>query len=253
MSGVTNRAGGDAIKVRKCETLEEFQGCVALEREIWREADLEVEPATTFVVAAHTGGQVLGAYAGRTLVGYTLALAAVRNAGAYLHSHMTGVHANYRDRGVGRMLKLFQREEALSRNIRLIEWTFDPLEMRNAHFNLNRLGAVARRYLPNLYGITTSPLHRGLDTDRLVAEWYLDSPRVMAALSNELSGQQFSSSIEIPRSLEEWNAGDLPRIQATQVTLRERFTKEFAKGLAAVAVVKTAGGSAYQLAPWSEF
>src|SRR5207248_178956 len=84
----------------------------------------------------------------------------------YLHSHMTGVLSNCRDRGVGRMLKLFQRDEALSRGIRLIQWTFDPLELRNAHFNLNRLGAICRQYLPNLYGTTTSPLHRGLATDR---------------------------------------------------------------------------------------
>jgi predicted GNAT superfamily acetyltransferase len=243
----------DAITVRKCEALEEFQDCVALEREIWREADLEVEPATTFVVAANTGGQVLGAYAGRTLVGYTLALAALRNGGAYLHSHMTGVDANYRDRGVGRMLKLFQREEALSRDIRLIEWTFDPLEMRNAHFNLNRLGAICRRYLPNLYGITTSPLHRGLATDRLVAEWYLDSPRVMAALNGELAASPFSSSIEIPTSLEDWKDSDLARVQSFQAAIRERFTEEFAKGYAAIAVSKTANRSAYQLAPWSNF
>ena len=199
--------------MRKCETLEEFHACVALQREIWDEADLEVEPATTFVVAAQTGGQVLGAYVGKTLVGYTLALAALRNGGAYLHSHMTGVVAGYRDRGVGRMLKLFQRDEALSRDIRLIEWTFDPLEMRNAHFNLNRLGAVARRYLPNLYGITTSPLHRGLATDRLVAEWYLDSPRVMAAINNELPSPPSVLSIEVP---EDWKSSDLARVQSVQ-------------------------------------
>ena len=129
------------------------------------------------------GGQVLGAFEGDKLVGYTLALAGVRHGVPYLHSHMTGVLAAYRDRGVGRQLKLYQREEALGRGIRLIEWTFDPLETRNAHFNLNRLGAIARQYLPNLYGLTTSPLHRGMPTDRLVAEWMLDSPRVVAAVA----------------------------------------------------------------------
>ena len=253
MSGAVEQATSGEITVRKCETLEEFHACVALEREIWREADLEVEPATTFVVAAHTGGQVLGAYAGQTLVGYTLALPALRNGGAYLHSHMTGVHPNYRDRGVGRKLKLFQREEALSRDIRLIEWTFDPLEMRNAHFNLNRLGAVARRYLPNLYGITTSPLHRGLATDRLVAEWYLDSPRVMAAMNNELPSPPSVLSIEVPSTLEDWKSGDLGRVQSVQSAVREKFTEGFAKGYAAVGVMKATDGSAYQLAPWSDF
>jgi len=242
-----------AITIRKCEMLEDFRACVALQRDIWGEQDLEVEPSTMFVVASHTGGQVLGAYDGRNLVGYTLAVAALRNGAPYLHSHMTGVHANYRDRGIGRMLKLFQRDEALSRDIRLIEWTFDPLEMRNAHFNLNRLGAICRRYLPNLYGITTSPLHRGLATDRLVAEWYLDSPRVLAALNGELAEAPRASSIEIPSSLEDWKAGDLPRVQSIQAAIRDQFSEGFAKGHAAVGVSRTSQRSAYILAPWSEF
>ena len=243
----------DGITIRKCEALKDFYSCVALQREIWGEEDLEVEPATMFVVAAHTGGQVLGAFAGDEMVGYTLAVAGLRNGAAYLHSHMTGVQSDYRDRGVGRMLKLFQRDEALSRDIRLIEWTFDPLEMRNAHFNLNRLGAICRRYLPNLYGVTTSPLHRGLPTDRLVAEWYLDSPRVIAALNDDLPATPFSSRIEIPESLQEWKGSDLPRVQATQAAVRGHFAEGFARGYAAIAVSKTAGGSAYQLAPWSDF
>ena len=154
------------IQVRKCGTLEEFHRCVELQRQIWGEADLEVEPVTMFVVAAHTGGQVLGAFENGRMIAYTLAIAGLQDHVPYLHSHMTGVLSDYRDRGVGRMLKLFQREEALSRGIRLIQWTFDPLELRNAHFNLNRLGAISRQYLPNLYGTTTSPLHRGLATDR---------------------------------------------------------------------------------------
>src|SRR5438128_3815394 len=243
----------EGIVVRKCEAIEEFHECVRLQREVWGEADLEVEPATLFVVASQTGGQVLGAFDGDRLIGYTLAVAAVRHGVPYLHSHMTGVLAKYRDRGVGRLLKLFQRQEALGRGIRLIEWTFDPLETRNAHFNLNRLGAICRRYLPNLYGITTSPLHRGLATDRLVAEWYLDSARVLAALNGELAEAPRASSIEIPSSLEDWKASDLPRVQSIQAAIRDQFSEGFAKGHAAVGVCKTSQGSAYILAPWSEF
>jgi predicted GNAT superfamily acetyltransferase len=233
------------IAVRSCEGLDEFRACVALQREIWNEADL--------VVAAHTGGQILGAFDGEQLIGFTLSMPGLRNGAPYLHSHMTGVRGEYRDRGAGRMLKLLQRDEALRRDIRLIEWTFDPLEMRNAHFNLNRLGAIARRYEPNLYGITSSPLHRGLATDRLVAEWYLDSPRALAALNGELPSPQFTESIEIPESLDHWKASDLPQVQALQSRIRRRFIEGFAKCYAAVGVTKTAQGSAYQLAPWSEF
>jgi predicted GNAT superfamily acetyltransferase len=241
------------IVVRACAGLLEFRACVALEREIWGEADLELVPDTIFVVAEHTGGQVLGAFDGARLVGFTLAMPGLRKGAAYLHSHMTGVAAAYRDRGIGRMLKLLQREEALSRGIRLIEWTFDPLEMRNAHFNLNRLGAIARRYLPNLYGITSSPLHRGLQTDRLVAEWHLDSPRVLAALGGELAAAESIDSIEIPSSLENWKSGDLPQVQKLQAAIRAKFTDGFAKGYAALSVTSTPLGSAYQLAAWSSF
>src|SRR5260370_15547404 len=130
--------------------LEEFHACVELRREIWEESDLETEPVTMFVVASITGGQVLGAFDGDKLVGYTLAVVGLREGRTHLHSHQTGVSAGYRDRGVGRMLKLFQRDEALGRGIRLVQWTFDPLEMKNARFNLNRLGAICRQYIPNL-------------------------------------------------------------------------------------------------------
>src|SRR5437879_13877346 len=114
------------IQVRKCEELDEFHCCVQLQRQIWGEADLEVEPVTAFVVAAQTGGQVLGAFDDGRMIGYTLAGVGVRNGVVYLHSHMTGVLSDYRDQGVGRMLKLFQRDEALGRGIRRIQWTFDP-------------------------------------------------------------------------------------------------------------------------------
>lgn len=242
------------IAVRKCEGLAEYRACIELQKVIWGEADLEVVPDTIFVVAEHTGGQVLGAFDGDRMVGFTLGMPGIRNGGMYLHSHMTGVVAEYRDQGVGRMLKLFQREEALSRDIRLIEWTFDPLEMRNAHFNLNRLGAIARRYLPNLYGITSSPLHRGLATDRLVAEWYLDSPRVLAALNGELGNPDYGDTIEIPADLENWIAGgDVAQVRGLQARICDRFTEEFAKGYAGVGVARTAQGSAYRLAPWSEY
>src|SRR5580704_17363714 len=191
----------EGVVIRKCQGIEEFQRCVTLQKEIWGERDIEVEPATLFVVAAETGGQVLGAFDGERLVGYTLALVGFTDGTVFLHSHMTGVLAEYRDRGVGRALKLFQREEALGRGIRLIVWTFDPLEIRNAHFNLNRLGAIARKYLPNLYGLTTSPLHLGLPTDRLWVEWQLDSERVVAALSGLAGEPEAASSrarIELP-------------------------------------------------------
>jgi predicted GNAT superfamily acetyltransferase len=249
---MSERAAVQSILVRKCLTLAEFRDCVSLQREIWAEIDLEIEPATMFVVAANTGGQVLGAFDGDKLVAYTLAVAGVRDATPYLHSHHTGVHADYRDRGVGRMLKLFQREEALARGIRLIEWTFDPLELRNAHFNLNRLGAISRRYKPDLYGLTTSPLHRGLATDRLVAEWHLDSPRVVAAIDGTIKDSaSATAAVELPAELERWKLEDPEQVRRLQQRLGEEFTSWFARGYAVIGTRQTPLGTAYLLAPWN--
>jgi predicted GNAT superfamily acetyltransferase len=241
------------IVVRQCVELAEFQSCVQLQREVWGESDLELEPVTGFVVAANTGGQVLGAFDGASLVGYTLALVGVQDGIVYLHSHHTGVHQDYRDLGVGRKLKLFQREEALSRGIRLVQWTFDPLELRNAHFNLNRLGAICRQYKPNLYGITTSPLHRGLATDRLLAEWHLDSRRVVAAangLPKPTMGE--AEGIEMPADLEQSKLSDAERVRRVQDRIRAEFTDCFSRGYAAVGLRETPTGAAYLLIPWND-
>jgi predicted GNAT superfamily acetyltransferase len=245
----------EGIVFRKCEGIEEFHRCVELQRVIWGEVDLEVEPATLFVVASHTGGQVLGAFDGNRLVGYTLAVAGYKDNTVFLHSHMTGVLAEYRDRGVGRRLKLFQRDEALGRGIRLIFWTFDPLEIRNAHFNLNRLGAISRRYLPNLYGLTTSPMHRGLPTDRLVAEWQLDSPRVMAASSNlAQEPQEAPAAIELPAELDKWKQDEPAELAKVQNRIRAEFSEWFSRGYAATGVrIARSGVAAYLLGPWSDF
>jgi predicted GNAT superfamily acetyltransferase len=234
------------VEIRSCHALEEFHACVALQREIWGEADLEVEPATMFVVAAHTGGQVIGAFAGDVLVGFVLAVAGVRARTSYLHSHMACVRTGYRDQGLGRRLKLFQRDEALQRGIGLIEWTFDPLEVRNAHLNFNRLGAISRKYLPNLYGVTTSPLHRGLRTDRLLVEWRLEDPGVIAKIASGAAAAGtyspgFASKdvdsrlISVPAIVPYDVGGDRSGAAALQDRLHAEFIKAFEDGFVAVA------------------
>ena len=112
---------------------------------------------------------------------------------------MMGVLPEYRNRGVGRLLKLAQRDDAIKTGINLIEWTFDPLELKNAFFNIERLGAIVRRYVPNQYGTTTSHLHGGLPTDRCVAEWHVSSIRVADILSGERSDRRYRSSHRGPR------------------------------------------------------
>jgi predicted GNAT superfamily acetyltransferase len=205
------------------------------------------------VVAAHTGGQVLGAFDGDELVGFSEALVGIKDGQPYLHSHVTRVAETYRDRGVGRALKFFQREEALSRGIRLVQWSFDPLEVRNAHFNLNRLGAFCREFIPNLYGVTSSPLHRGLPTDRLLAEWHLDSPRVRARVTGgNHRAPPLEAKIQLPGELVEWKKKDLSKVLELQRRLADEFTKWFAKGYAVVGLNGSPEGMAYELAPWGQ-
>jgi predicted GNAT superfamily acetyltransferase len=256
-----HKAGGsmtEALVVRKCESLADLKRCCELQRAIWKEEDLDVEPVTIMVVAAHTGGQVLGAFYGEELVGFTEALAGVKDGQSYLHSHVTGVAEGYRDKGVGRALKLFQRTEALSRGLRLIQWTFDPLEPRNAHFNFNCLGAISRQFIPNLYGVTSSPLHRGLPTDRLLAEWHLDSKRVKklaeaGPAATLRPGQATGATVHLPVELEEWKRNDLPRVIETQERIRQEFSSWFVKGYAAVGVQVSLEGATYQLSTGNVF
>ena len=111
-----------------------------------------------FSLAPKIGGQVVGAWDGETLVGFAMAIPGSRNGRPYLHSHMVAVKEGHRNSGLGRKIKLFQREDAVAQGYELMEWTFDPLEIKNSYFNLERLGAIARRYNVNQYGITNSPL-----------------------------------------------------------------------------------------------
>jgi predicted GNAT superfamily acetyltransferase len=245
---------GDAIIIRACHGIEEFEACVRVERAVWQSSDIDVVPIPLFVVASETGGQVLGAFHGANLVGFTMAIAGWRARKPFLHSHMTAVLDGFRDRGVGRRLKLHQREDALARGIALIEWTFDPLVLKNAFFNFMRLGAIARRYLPNAYGITTSPLHASLPTDRLVAEWHLRSDRVRRVLAGKPASALASRKavrITIPSNLEGARSGEPVPLSQIQAGVRAQFLRWFRKGYVAIGVQPREGGVDYILEPGS--
>jgi len=243
----------DGIFIRLCHGIKEFEACLRVEREVWGSADIDVVPVPLFVVAAETGGQVIGAFHNNQLVGFTMAIVGWRNRKPLLHSHMTAVQASYRDRGIGRRLKLFQRQEALSRGISLIEWTFDPLIVKNAYFNFMRLGAVARRYIPNAYGITTSPLHSGMATDRLVAEWHLRSERVRRVIAGKRATPVFSARsarIPVASDLGEMKTSDPVAATRVQAKMRAQFQAWQAKGYAATAIAPGKAGVDYILEPW---
>ena len=168
------------MEIRELTTLAECRQVAALEREVWGYTDSEdVVPPPVLIVSVKRGGILLGGFDRQGVMkGFIYSMAAARDGRLTQWSHMLGVTADARNTGLGRQLKLAQRERAMAMGIDLIEWTFDPLQTLNAHFNFARLGVVVEEYEENVYGDSSSPLHQGSPTDRFVAEWKLTAPHV---------------------------------------------------------------------------
>ena len=250
--GLDSGLGASAAEVRSLTTVREFDECVALQVAVWGYADGDVIPRRVFVVASHIGGQVFGAFVGGALAGFAMALPGVRDGAAYLHSHMLAVLPQYRDARLGRRLKLAQRADALERGFRVMEWTFDPLEIKNAYFNLHRLGATCSRYETNFYGPSSSPLQGGLPTDRLCARWELASESVVRALDGLAVAEVAVERVGVPGGIPDWKASEATRRRAldAQTEIRAGLEQAFARGLRAVDyALDGEGNGAYLLAP----
>ncbi len=240
--------------LRTCHSVEDMRSALALQRTVWGFSDVELVPVRIFVVGEKIGGHILGAFDGDHMVGFAFGLPGFRNGHAYVHSHMLAVLADYRNTGVGRALKLFQREIALKQGFELIEWTFDPLEIKNAYLNIEKLGAIARRYTLNQYGITTSPLQAGLPTDRLYAEWWLKSNRVRSLLEKgNCPAGRIEAHIDVPAEIYDWKAAKNPRAAQVQARNREQFLKHFKNGLAILGYERNENGDGrFLLGHWEE-
>jgi predicted GNAT superfamily acetyltransferase len=195
-----NREGQAATTIRHLDRLEEFDACVELQRTTWGHEFQEMVPGSLLFVSQKVGGLVAGAFAAQgRLVGFIFSLQGNRDDKTVHWSHMLAVHPDARGQGLGRQLKLYQREELLRRGVHTVFWTFDPLVAQNAHLNLNRLGVDIAGYVPNMYGRETgSPLHAIGDTDRLIARWDLDSQRAIWAVDGELT-QVSEAAANAPR------------------------------------------------------
>jgi predicted GNAT superfamily acetyltransferase len=246
-------AAPNDVEIRKLTKHAEFAAAVQLQSEIWGFADIELLPLRLFVVADKIGGQVLGAFDRSRMVAFCLAIPGLKAGGKYyLHSHMLGVLPEYRNSGLGRQMKLKQRDEALERGIELIEWTFDPLELKNAYFNIERLGAIVRRFVYNQYGSTSSHLHGGLPTDRCTAEWWINSKRVRDLLEGRPAQQpQIRETISIPAVIAELRRNDPDRAREVQIAAAASFETLFARGLAVVRFEKTTESGNYLLGEWA--
>jgi predicted GNAT superfamily acetyltransferase len=230
----------DEIQIRECLTIAELDNCVRLQREVFALPDLEISPRRHLVVSRQAGGWTLGAFTAEgRLAGFVHHLIAVRGADEIVgYSHMMAIDSEFQNQGVGARLKWAQRERALNEGRRYIKWTWDPLQSRNAHFNLNRLGVVVRSYAENFYGTDygidpNQPNAPGLDSDRLFANWELASPRVQQlADGGTLEGQaSVIATVEIPADWSSLVKQDVPRARAEQLRVREEFQKAFAAGL----------------------
>lgn len=250
------RPGYEHIVVRHCTTTEELRDCVDLQREVWKFNDEDLVPMRLFIVAQKIGGQVIGAFDGDHMVAFALGIPGNRNGHSYMHSHMLAVRPEFRNAGLGRRTKLFQREDALSKGIELIEWTFDPLEIKNAYLNIEKLGAITRRYTINQYGNVSSQLQGGLPTDRLTAEWWLKSKRVETLLKNGSHPPiKAEHVIEVPAEIYDWKASPDHRSKALEVQQhnREHFLKLFGEGLAVLGYRRDAQGNGkFLLGHWDE-
>jgi len=228
------------IIIRECTTADELDRCVLLQKEVFGLPDLEISPRRHLIVSRQAGGWTLGAFTDDRLVGFVHHLAGVKpNNEIFGYSHMMAVLREYQNQGVGARLKWAQRERALSEGRKYIKWTWDPMQARNAHFNLNRLGVTVDTFADNFYGTDYNADPRqtgelpGLQSDRLFANWYLDSDRVTSLGK----GAQFHlaagpvAAVVVPNNWTELVRNDVERARTEQLRVRTEFKTFFADGL----------------------
>ena len=203
--------------IRPLTTIDDFRAVEDLQQEVWNIVDREIVPALHFIPAVAVGAILLGAFEGERMVGFVYGFPGFEEEHRIIHSDMLAVLPAAQGRGLGTALKLAQRDAALAAGIDRITWTFDPLRARNAHLNFTRLGAISDRYLLDFYGETSSPLHRGIGTDRLWVTWNLREQR-------RPSGDV---RIEIPRDI-----GALPLEEGVRwrAKTRAEFENAFSRG-----------------------
>ena len=226
------------VEIRECTTLEELAACVDLQRTVFALPEIELSPVRHFVVTKNAGGFVLGAFSGGELIGFVLSVPAFLWDDKAFYSHMTAVRADFQSHGIGAKLKWAQRARALELGVQHVKWTFEPWKARNAYFNLEKLGAIVSEYQPNFYGVdyttySTGGVPIGLASDRLFAEWHLESEKVvtLAAGSFLLEPQKPEVEIVVPLDWAALVASDSNAAIEEQKRLKAEFVPAFERGL----------------------
>jgi predicted GNAT superfamily acetyltransferase len=244
------------VIIRPIESVAEMRAVEDLQQEVWGVSEREIVSFMMFIPTLAVGGALLGAFDGDALVGFSYGFIGHENERVILHSDMLAVREAYRNQRLGYRLKLAQRERALAAGIDCVTWTFDPLQSRNAHLNFAKLGVVGTDYKIDFYGPSSSKLHRG-GTDRLWLKWHLDSPRVRERLAHDAGVKPVPDAprlvrvapdgephavefawdnapeqllLEIPLTIAQWQADNLPRVARWREATRQVFTEAFARG-----------------------
>lgn len=249
------------IVIRECVTIDELDSCIRLQREVFGLPDLEISPRRHLIVSRQAGGWTLGAFVDERLVGFVHHLAAIRGAEIFGYSHMMAVDPDFQNQGVGTRLKWSQRERAVQEGRSFIKWTWDPMQARNAHFNLNRLGVTVGNYAVNFYGTdyaTNLSLANaepaGIDSDRLFASWQLESPRVISLADRDSSSTEpmpgkAAAMIEIPTDWTKLCREDAGQARKEQLRVRSEFQQALAAGLIAAGFERSSEQPRYLLYP----
>lgn len=231
---------GEKIEIREISSVEELIECSRLQREVFALPDIEISPARHLIVTKHAGGFTLGAFVEGKLAGFVLSVPAFQGEDRYFYSHMTAVLQEFQSYGIGAKLKWAQRTRALAAGVKFIKWTFQPVQARNAYFNLEKLGAIIKEYKPNFYGTDYSTVGNtseniGLDSDRLFAEWNLESEKVIVLSKGEkFSGNSEPvSTIEIPNDWNDLVKTNPKKAVAEQTRIKREFENAFAEKLIA--------------------
>ncbi|HEY2382269.1 MAG TPA: GNAT family N-acetyltransferase [Terriglobia bacterium] len=230
--------GQTSTIIRPLTTFPEFERCVELQREAFGSSEVDLQPPRLYLVQTMIGGLVLGAFDGERMIGFLNSMPGIRAGKPYWHSHMLAVATDHRNAGIGAKLKLEQRAAALQRGIGLIQWTFDPLQAKNAWLNLEKLGVIVRRYQVELYGPLTS-----IQTDRLIAEWWLNEPRPRISPGDDVR------RLYIPADVQALMRQSPSSFKDLLFRVREQFLKNFGDGYFVAGFERTGEWSAYLLIP----
>jgi predicted GNAT superfamily acetyltransferase len=252
------------VTVRPLEDPREFEEAEEVQMSAWGMGPREATPKEVMIAISDNGGVVLGAFDGRREVGFAITLAASVEGHSYLYSHMTGVRSEYQSKGVGFLLKQKQKEIALERGVGMIAWTFDPLISRNAHFNIKKLGVVARTYFIDYYGPMNDSINFGWETDRILCEWYVrpkEANRLRSLGRSDLRGAHVAISktghepysrcvdwsvdltaskvlVDIPSDVTALKAENMEEGKRWRLATRDVFRKYFAAGYVALALIE---------------